>query len=179
MSAMGDSPQALALDDPPETGVAGPPTFEEFFERERTRLYGALALLTRNRHEAEELMQDAFLRVLERWERVSAMEDPSGYLYRAAMNLFRSRRRRAAVAVRRAVRPGGRPDELARVEGTDAAVRALARLSPRQRAAVVLVDVLGFTSEEAAEPLRVKASTVRVLLARGRAGLRKEWTDHE
>jgi RNA polymerase sigma-70 factor (ECF subfamily) len=106
------------------------------------------------------------------------MEDPTGYLYRTAMNLFRSRRRRTAVAVRRAVRPIVQTDELARVEGTDAAVRVLAKLSPRERAAVVLVDVLGLTSEEAADPLGVKASTVRVLLARGRAGLRKEWADH-
>jgi RNA polymerase sigma-70 factor (ECF subfamily) len=165
--------------------VAGSPaeqetklTFERFFELERGRLFGAVVLLTRDRHEAEELMQDAFLRVLERWDRVAAMEDPTGYLYRTAMNLFRSRRRRAAVAVRRAVRPSVQTDDLARIEGTDAAVRVLAKLSPRERAAVVLVDVLGLTSEDAADPLGVKASTVRVLLARGRAGLRKEWADH-
>ena len=177
MSTMDETPGRLALDDPPADEEPAP-RFEDFFERERTRLFGALVLLTRDRHEAEELMQDAFLRLLERWDRVAAMEDPPGYLYRTAMNLFRSRRRRAATALRRAVRPRGRGDELARVEGNDAASRALATLSPRQRAAVVLVDVLGFTSEEAAEPLQVKASTVRVLVARGRAGLRKEWTDH-
>lgn|ERR671937_684624 len=155
--------------------VAG---FEAFFELERAKLYGALVLLTRDRHEAEEVMQDAFLRLLERWDRVAAMDDPAGYLYRTALNLFRSRRRRIAVALRKAFRPGSPRDELAAVEENDAAVRALATLTPRQRAAVVLVDVLGFTSEEAAAPLGVKASTVRVLLSRGRAGLRKEWTDH-
>jgi RNA polymerase sigma-70 factor (ECF subfamily) len=174
---MDEMPGPVAVDEPP-AGEELSPRFEDFFDAERARLFGALVLLTRDRHEAEELMQDAFLRVLERWDRVASMADPSGYLYRTAMNLFRSARRRLAVAVRRAVRPGGRMDELARVEGNDAAVRALAKVSPRQRAAVVLVDVLGFTSEEAAEPLQVKASTVRVLLARGRAGLRKEWTDH-
>src|SRR5437763_17004337 len=177
MSSMDATPATLSVEDPPadETPAA---RFEGFFERERTRLFGALVLLTRDRHEAEELMQDAFLRVLERWDRVASMEDPPGYLYRTAMNLFRSRRRRLAVALRRTARPGGRVAALARVEGNDAAARALATLSPRERAAVVLVDVLGFNSEEAADPLRVKASTVRVLVARGRAGLRKEWTDH-
>ena len=177
MSSMDATPATLSVEDPPadETPAA---RFEGFFELERTRLFGALVLLTRDRDEAEELMQDAFLRVLERWDRVASMEDPPGYLYRTAMNLFRSRRRRAAVALRRVARPRSRSDELARVEGNDAAVRALATLSPRQRAAVVLVDVIGFTSEEAAEPLGVKASTVRVLVSRARAALRKEWTDH-
>jgi len=175
MRAMNETETALALDD--RAVEDGPQSFEAFFEAERPRLYGALTLLTRNGHEAEELMQDAFLRMFERWDRISALHDPTGYLYRTAMNLFRSRRRRAAVAVRRAARIKGRPDDLARVEGNDAATRILAKLSPRQRAAVVLVDVLGFTSEEAAEHLAVKASTVRVLLSRGRASLRKEWND--
>ena len=153
-------------------------SFDSFFEAEHAHLYGALVLLTRHRQEAEELMQDAFLRVWERWGRVSEMEDPVGYLYRTAMNLFRSRRRRAAVALRRVVRPRDRRDELEDVEQREAAVRALAPLTRRQRAAVVLVDAMGMTSEEAGEALGVTASTVRVLIARGRATLRKEWTDH-
>src|SRR5438093_1207352 len=132
MPSMDETPGSVVVEDPPadEEPVA---RFEDFFERERTRLFGALVLLTRDRHEAEELMQDAFLRLLERWDRVASMDDPAGYLYRTAMNLFRSRRRRAAVAVRRAVRPGPRADELAAVEENDVAVRALAGLSPRQR----------------------------------------------
>ena len=56
--------------------------------------------MTGNRAEAEELMQDAFLSVWERWDRVSGMDDPIGYLYRTAMNLFRKRYRRAMLAVR-------------------------------------------------------------------------------
>src|SRR2546430_2710301 len=51
--------------------------------------------------------------------------------------------------------------------------RALAPLTPRQRAAVVLTDVLGFTSEEAAEALGVRPATVRVLAARARTRLRE------
>ena len=48
-------------------------------------------------------MQDAFLKVWERWDRVGRMDDPVGYLYRTAMNLFRKRYRRAMLAVRRTV----------------------------------------------------------------------------
>lgn len=51
--------------EPPSEGTT-PWAFEELFEAERTRLFGALCLLTGNRHEAEDLMQDAFVRVYER-----------------------------------------------------------------------------------------------------------------
>ena len=149
------------------------PDFESFFREEHDGLLRALWLVTRNRHEAEEITQEAFLRVWERWSRVSRVPDPTGYLYRTAMNVFRSRLRRAAVAVRKTVRAMPPDDQLEMVEGRDAAVRAMASLTPRQRAAVVLTDVLGFTSEESAEALGVKAVTVRVLAARGREALRK------
>ena len=46
-------------------------------------------------------MQDAFLALWERWDRVGAMEDPTGYLYRTSMNVFRKRGRRAALVARR------------------------------------------------------------------------------
>jgi DNA-directed RNA polymerase specialized sigma24 family protein len=47
------------------------PEFEAFFEREKERLFQALCLVTRNRFEAEELAQYAFLSVYERWDRAS------------------------------------------------------------------------------------------------------------
>ncbi len=50
-------------------------SFEGFFAAERARLFGALIVMTDNRAEAEEILQDAFLTVWERWERVAAMED--------------------------------------------------------------------------------------------------------
>jgi DNA-directed RNA polymerase specialized sigma24 family protein len=43
--------------------------------------------MTRNGHEAEEVMQDPFLRLWERWSRVRDEPDPVGYLYRTAMNV--------------------------------------------------------------------------------------------
>jgi RNA polymerase sigma factor (sigma-70 family) len=146
--------------------------FEVFFLDHHVSLYRALWLVTRNRHEAEEIMQDAFLRIWERWARVSRVPDPTGYLYRTAMNVFRSRARRAAVALRKTVRTMPPDDLLEEVEGRDAVIRAMASLTPRQRAAVVLTDVLGLTSEDAAEALGVKAVTVRVLASRGREALR-------
>ena len=151
---------------------AAAPSFEAFFEAQRARLFGALVVMTGNRAEAEEILQDAFLTVWERWERVAAMEEPVGFLYRTAMNLFRKRVRRAAVAVRKAVHLLPRGDELAEVEMRDEAVRLLERLTPRERAAIVVTAYLGYSSEEAGELLGIQATTVRVLTNRARASLR-------
>lgn len=152
-------------------------SFERFFEAEKANLYSALCLVTRNRHEAEELTQDAFVRVLERWDRVGSMENPTGYLYRTAMNAFRKGHRRAALAAKRVLAITPPDDEIAAVDDRDAAFRALAPLSPQQRAAIVLVDLIGFPSEEAARMLGVRPATVRKHTSRGRAALKKTMSE--
>ena len=148
--------------------------FETFFLDEHERLFRALWLLTRDRQEAEEIAQDAFLRLWERWDRVQRHPDPVAYLYRTAMNLWRSRLRRAAVAARRLAHHDRRTDDLADVEERDAVVRALSGLPARQRAAIVLVDVLDLPSERAGDVLGIRPVTVRVLAARARATLASE-----
>src|SRR5437867_600209 len=70
--------------------------FEDFFLAEQDRLYRALCLVTGSRDEAEEVLQDAFLHLWERWGRIRDVDDPRAYLYRTAMNAFRSRYRSAA-----------------------------------------------------------------------------------
>jgi RNA polymerase sigma-70 factor, ECF subfamily len=153
-------------------------TFEAFVEAETTRFHGALRLLTRDRGEAEDLMQDAFLKVWERWQHVRSLDDPTGYLYRTAMNLYRKRLRRAAVVIRHAVRPRAPRDQLDQVESRDEVLRALATLSPRQRMSLVLMDLLDYSSEEAGRLMGVTATTVRVLASQGRAALRTNTGDN-
>ena len=148
-------------------------SFEEFFAREREGLYRTLWLVTRNRFEAEELAQEAFVRILERWDRVSAMEEPRSYLYRTAMNAFRTGYARARLAARRSMGLVPDDDAMAAIDERDATVRALADLSPRQRAAVVLTDMLGFRSDEAAKMLGIRASTLRMHASRAHAALRE------
>jgi RNA polymerase sigma factor (sigma-70 family) len=153
--------------------------FEAFFADHHEALFRALCLLTRNRHEAEEVMQDAFLALWPRWENVAAGPDAVGYLYRTAMNTWRSRLRRAAVAVRKVVHQIPSDGEMAAIEERDAVVRALGPLPSRQRAAIVLMDVLDLTSEQAGKILKIRPATVRVLAARGRATLAKEIGDSD
>jgi RNA polymerase sigma factor (sigma-70 family) len=143
-------------------------SFEAFFLETQHDLLGALWLITRDRHESEEVAQEAFTRLWERWDRVRQMDDPTAYLYRTAMNVWRSRLRRTKVAIRRAVHLAEQHDELATVELRDAVVRALAGATPRERAALILTALLDFTSEEAGAALGVRASTVRVLAGRAR-----------
>jgi RNA polymerase sigma factor (sigma-70 family) len=153
--------------------VTEPRTFEAFFESERDGLFGALVLITGDRHEAEEITQDSFLVLWERWDRVNAMDNPAGYLYRTAMNVFRRRRRRATLAVRRAVGLVHAEDAFAAADARQVVARALAGLSRRQRAALVLTELLGFSSEEAGLVLGVKPVTVRVLASQGRAAMKQ------
>lgn len=150
----------------------GPVDFESFFRTEHGRLFRAMYVVTGSTHEAEELMQETFLRTWERWDRVGAMEDPAGYLYRSAMNLFRSRYRRTIVALRRAVGSATLRDEFALSDERDAIARAMRQLAPRQRAALVVTEWLGFGSEEAGRMLGIRAGTVRALAHQARAALR-------
>jgi RNA polymerase sigma-70 factor, ECF subfamily len=155
-------------------GVAPPVevSFAELFEREHARLFRTLYLITGSSQEAEELMQDAFLKVWERWERVAVMDNPAGYLYRVAVNGGRSRIRRLAVAARRALTPREPEDPFSAADLHDELVRALAMLPQRQRAALVLTELMGLTSEEAGAALGITASTVRSLVSQARQALR-------
>jgi RNA polymerase sigma-70 factor (ECF subfamily) len=155
-----------------ENAVAEAAGFQTFIQQYRGRVFGAMCLVTGNAQEAEEIAQDAFLRLWERWDKVSKLEDPTGYLFRTAMNVFRNRARRAAVAVRKSFGLLHPSDELAAVEDRDDMIRAMRDLTPHQRAALVLTGYLGYSSEEAARILGVRASTVRALATKGRATAR-------
>ncbi len=148
-------------------------SFEELFDLERTRLYQALCLMTADRQEAEDLAQDAFVRVYERWERVGSLEDPVGYLYRTALNAYRSHYRRSLRALRRQMPPTERPDAISGAEQHLELMHRLARLTTKQRAAVVLLDLLELSSDEAGALMGMRPGAVRTQASRARAELRR------
>ncbi len=147
-------------------------SFDEFFEEESGTLFRRMWLVTRDRQEAEDVMQEAFLSLFERWDRVVKMEDPIGYLYRTAFNAWKKRSRRAARALRLLLPQSPPPDQLSAVDNRTVMAEALERLTPRQRAALVLTEVLGYSSEDAGQILRVRAVTARVLASQARAAMR-------
>ncbi len=138
----------------------------------RAPLYGALCLLTKDRYEAEEIAQEAFVRIFERWDRVRRVDDPTAYLFRTAMNVFRKRYRRAKLALRRTLSVVPRDDFVERIEADDLVVRAVAQLPTDQRAALIATSLLGYSSDEAAQILGVRSSTLRARATRARTALR-------
>lgn len=146
--------------------------FEGFFEAEYTRLARALYLMTDDVAESEDLAQEAMVRVYERWARVSAMESPTGFLYRTALNLHRSRMRRLAVRARRTWGGPAAVDPAVAAEVKGELGQALASLPDGQREALVLVEWLGMSDEDAGRVLGIKPVSVRVRVSRAKAALR-------
>ena len=148
-------------------------SFEDFYDQESKLLCRRLWLVTGNRAEAEEIMQDAFLKVWEKWDRVGQMDAPAGYLYTTAMNLFRRRYQRARRAIRRTVGSAPSHDDFAEADDRQTVRQVLATIPPRQRAALVLTELLGYSAKDAGDVLGIKDSTVRALTHQGRESFRR------
>ncbi len=147
--------------------------FSEFFAREHIRLGRAIYLLTGNGEEAEELVQEALARAYERWDRVSRMDEPAGYVYRIAANLLRRKRRIRAWLPLLGERPGPGADPIDAAESRMDLLAALATLPSDQRETVILVEMFGYDAETAARVFGIKAVSVRVRLHRARRRLRE------
>ena len=157
---------------PLTTGLTVEP-FESFFREEYGRLCQGLLLLTGDRSEAEDVAQEAMTKVLERWERVGAMDSPSGYLFRSALNIHRNRIRQLRVRTRRVFAEAPASDHGPSVDAQEDVRRALASLPATQREVLILVDWLDLDSDEAGRVLDLSANAVRVRLHRARAALRE------
>jgi RNA polymerase sigma-70 factor (ECF subfamily) len=159
-----------------------PPTWEEVVQQHSGRVYRLAYRLTGNRHDAEDLTQEVFVRVF----RSLSSYTPGtfeGWLHRITTNLFLDQVRR-----KQRIRFDALPDDAGdRMAGGDPGPErmwehnnldhdvqaALDTLSPEFRAAVVLCDIEGLSYEEIAATLDVKLGTVRSRIHRGRAQLRE------
>jgi len=146
--------------------------FESFFRAEYRSLCQALVLLVGDAFEAEEIAQETMTRVLERWDRVRAMDSPAGYAYRTALNLQRKRIRRLAVRAKRRFAPIPVADIGPAASDRHDVRRALQALPVGLRSALILVDWLDMDTEEAGRVLGLKPASVRVRLHRARSALR-------
>jgi RNA polymerase sigma factor (sigma-70 family) len=143
--------------------------FDAFFDTEYAPLLRLMFAMTGSLTEAEELAQEAMTRALERWNRVSAMASPAGYVYRTAVNLNRSRLRRMARPLRWS--RGSERSTDAEPEVIGSLVSALAALPRGQREAVLLVEWVGFDAREAGQILGIAPSSVRSRVHRAKASL--------
>jgi RNA polymerase sigma factor (sigma-70 family) len=156
----------------------GPLDFATFFADEHRGLFKLLYFVTGNRAEAADLMQDAFLKLWERWDRVDRIADPRAYLFRVALNGSRMRARAALRAARRLVAVASSPDPFDEVNLREDIRQMLLELTARQRTALVLLDMYGYGSQEAARIMGIRPSTVRALATQGRAVLRVSGDPH-
>lgn len=155
---------------------------QELYLGSYPRLVAVVAVIAGSRHEAEEAVQEAFVRLIGKWSRLAGYEDPEAWLRRVALGVLANRRRKVRNGLRALRRHGVVPDE----DGpTGVAVdlqRALRSLPGSQREALVLHHYLGLTVEEIAQQLSVPVGTVKSRLGRGRAALapllREEIGDH-
>ena len=150
-----------------------PTSFEELFLDVHDRLFRALYFITGSSADAEELMQDAFLKLWERWDRLDTIEDPVAYLFRVALNGVRMRARRARTAASKVLPTATSRDPFDDVDLREDMRRMLRSISPRQRTAIVLTEIFGYGSEQAARIMGIQPTTVRVLASQGRAALRE------
>jgi RNA polymerase sigma factor (sigma-70 family) len=157
---------------PGSEAPVAPLSFEELFLDVHDRLYRALYFITGSSADAEELMQDAFLKLWERWDRIERIDDPVAYLFRSALNGFRMRLRRTRMASRRLIPVVSARDPFDDVNVREDVRRMLRGLPARQRAALVLTEIFGYSSEQAALIMRIRPTTVRALASQGRAALR-------
>ncbi len=159
------------------------PSWDEVVRTHSARVYRLAYRLTGNRHDAEDLTQDVFVRVF----RSLADYTPGtfeGWLHRITTNLFLDQARRRqkirfdALAEDAEQRLPGRsptPEHALHDQLFDADVeQALAGLPPDFRAAVVLCDIEGLSYDEIAAILDIKLGTVRSRIHRGRTMLREK-----
>ena len=147
-------------------------SFEEFYDATYHRLLRQLVLVTGDRGDAEDLLQDAYGRAAVRWRRLCDYQAPEAWVRRVAVRLATDRARRArrrAAALLRLREPRSQSVELS-ADLLDL-YNALRGLSAGQRQAVVLHHLVGLPVEEVASQLNVPVGTVKSRLTRGRAAL--------
>jgi RNA polymerase sigma-70 factor (ECF subfamily) len=144
--------------------------FGEFYAASYGRLVGVVGAVARDRQEAEEAVQDAFVRLLSQWGKVSHYDDPEAWMRKVAFGFISNRRRKLRNGLRAVLRHGVEPDVPALTGDAVDLRRALAALPLPQRQVIVLQD-LGLTVEDIARQLDVPVGTVKSRLSRARSSL--------
>lgn len=154
---------------------------DAFYATAYPRLVAVVGLVAQNRDEAEEAVQEAFVRLIGQWTKVSRYDNPEAWVRKVALGFLSNRRRKISRGLRAFARRGA-PAEVPSVTGDAVDLqRALDRLPRQQREVLVLQD-LGLAVDAIADQLNVPSGTVKSRLSRARASLapllREEAEDH-
>lgn len=149
--------------------------FDGFFRQNFPVVARTVALVVHDFETGQDVAQESFARVYVRWERMESLEHARNFVFRVAVNLARSHlrhaRRQRAARIERSGRLATTWDEATVAADRLTLLAALGGLSGRQRACLALVDYAGLEVGAAARLLRMRPSTLRVHLTRGRRAL--------
>ena len=160
----GERPDSLV---PAPTGeVIELASFDDLYQAEYEPMVRLARGLVDSPEIAEEVVQDAFAKVFDRWGR---LDQPGAYLRTAVVNGTRSELRKREVRRRIGLRPFIPP----KPEERDYLLDALDQLSPRQKTVLVLKFYADMTEREIAQAMGVRPGTVKSATSRGLAELRK------
>jgi RNA polymerase sigma-70 factor (ECF subfamily) len=177
MTAGGDRSDVSLLRDHVE---GDPDAFAELVQRHRDRLWAVALRTTADPEEASDAVQDALISAFRRAETFRGDAQVTTWLHRIVVNACLDRMRRRASKSTEPLPDDDRSRELAAPAGDDTAetaerradvLAALRQLNEDQRAALVLVDMEGYSVDEAAEILGCAPGTVKSRCARGRVRL--------
>ena len=158
-----------------------PPTMAEVFEVHYRSLVRLAAMLLDDAHAAEDMAQEAYIRVATRHDRLRDPHKALAYLRQTGVNLCRNANRRRSLAWRHST--FGDPHEASAEDGAierfehQAVVAGLRALPRRHREAIVLRYYLDLTVEQTAATLGLSAGAVKAYTSRGMDQLRRHLVD--
>jgi RNA polymerase sigma-70 factor (ECF subfamily) len=159
--------------------------FDQLYAATRERLTAQLTALAGDPSEAQDLVQEAFMRAWVRWDTVGGYEDPEGWVRRVAYNLGISRWRRARRLVLRPSPAGAlpasggpAPDPVSSPSEVGL-LAALQRLPGTERRALLLHHLAGLSVEEIAAEVGSPEGTVKSWMSRGRRRLQEALAEQE
>ncbi len=142
--------------------------FEHVYSASYALLVAQLFVLTTNRAEAEEAVQEAFARLWSRWTECRDLDNPEAWVRRVAINIAVSRWRRHSRVV--ALQESNVPAPQAGSPTGDLA-DALRHVPMKHRQALLLHHVMGLSVAEVASEMSAPQGTVKSWLSRGRSEL--------
>jgi RNA polymerase sigma-70 factor (ECF subfamily) len=154
-----------------------PEEFDDFYARSFSRLVGQVHAMTGNWAEAQDAVQEAFIRAWDRRERFDLAESPEAWIRIVARRLAVSRLRRARRGIQLLLR--NHVEKLAEPPGDEhtAVIAALRQLPEVQRRAIVLHHLCDLSVEQVAAETESSISAVKTRLSRGRVTLARLLVD--
>ena len=153
--------------------------FDRLYRATYQRVFASLVLILRNPAAAEDAAQEGYLRAFKAWKSWKQEAPAEAWLYRIAMNVaFTHRRRERLNEIGEVIRRLGRPREADPTEVVQPdLLRELRALPPKQAAALVLRHLHGFTNREIAAAVGIPERTVASRLAAAKSRLRARLGD--